>query len=182
MQGVNDNPLIPVAPEEARAAFAISHAAFLLPALGVACLFLGTWFAFWLAGQGSVPLARLALLGGCLASPVLAAHGLLAAAAQRVQLLSHAIVIEQGVTAPQRETLSYDFITGMALRGSLNGRLTGSGSLVLELADGGHVAVSGLKDAARAKRAIAAMARHRQRGLRQRPARQGLQAAAAGAA
>lgn len=182
MQGVNDNPLAPVGPDEARAAFAVSHLAFLLPALGVAFVFIGTWFAFWLAGQGTAPLARLALLGGCLAGPVLAAHGLLAAAAQRVQLLAHAIVIEQGVTAPRRETLSYDFITGMALGASLNGRLTGAGSLVLDLADGGRVAVSGLKDAARAKRAVAAMARHRLKGAHHRSARPAPGAAAAGAA
>ncbi|MCB1425484.1 MAG: hypothetical protein R3D65_12760 [Zhengella sp.] len=162
MQGVNDNPVLPVEPAQWRAAFSVSHTAFLAPAIGVAVVFLGTWFLLWLAGQGTSPIARLALLGGCLASPVLAAHGMLAAASQRVQLLSHALVVEQGVTAPRRETLGYGFITGLSVRTSLNGRLTGSGSLVLELGDGGRVVVSGLRDAVRARDAVTAMARHRQ--------------------
>lgn len=180
MLGVNDNPLAPVGPVECRKAFRVSQTAFLAPAIGVAALFLGTWFSLWLAGQGTSPMARLALLGGCLASPILAAHGLLAAASQRVQLLAHAIVVEQGVTAPRRETLSYDFITGLAVRTSLNGRLTGSASLVLDLADGGRVVVSGLRDAARAHDAVATMARRRQDRRRQRPGQAVLPPAIAG--
>ncbi|PHP64855.1 hypothetical protein CSC94_21960 [Zhengella mangrovi] len=182
MQGVNDNPR--EQGDRVRRAFAVSFAAHLLAALAVALLFLAGWAAMWLAGAGATPLARLALVGVFVVAPVLAAHGLLAALALRVQVLPYALIVEQGVTSPRRDTLSYGGIRDISRRTSLNGRLTGTASLVLDLHDGGRLVLSGLKHAGEARQVILEAMRKRQAGgaIRHEPAAPAEKRLTAGAA
>ena len=107
-------------------------------------------------GKADGAIARLCLVVLTLAIPFLVAHASLRLVTARLVALPHTLHLHPGFPRNDRFEIPYALIASMRVRHGIAGRLLGSATLVLELADGQVLAACDLADAEGAMTAIAA--------------------------
>lgn len=151
MRGVNDN-----ADLDTGGPFLPATVAVFLPSLIIICGYGMLLAALALAGRADGAIARLCIAVVALGGPFLLAHAALRRFTTRVDLMPHAAYLHTGFPAGQPFEIPYRLIRRACVKRGFAGRLTGSGTLVVELLDGRRIAVC---DLARPDAAAASIAR-----------------------
>jgi len=149
MRGDNDNPSV-----EAGGSFLPSGRAIFLPSGLIVGGYAAAFLTLWLLGHGEDTLARLCLLVLALGSPFLAAQAVLRRYTIRVDVRPHAVYVHSGFPRRAPHEIPYALIRRLTLTRDPVGRLTGSGTLVLDMIDGTAVTVADLARPGAALRAI----------------------------
>ena len=149
MRGDNDNPDV-----GAGGSFLPSGRAIFLPTILIVCGYATIFLALWLLGRGEGALARLCLLVLAVGGPFLVAHGMLRRFTIRIDVMPHAVYVHSGFPRSAPAEIPYALIRRMTLTRGPIGRLTGSGTLVFEIAGGTRIAVADLSRPDEAFRAI----------------------------
>ena len=139
MRGVNDNADLGTG-----GPFLPATVAVFLPSLIIICGYGMLFSALALAGRADGAIARLCIAVIALGGPFLLAHAALRRFTIRADLMPHAAYLHTGFPAGQPFEAPYGLIRRAEVRRGLVGRLTGSGTLVVELLDGRRIAVCDL--------------------------------------
>jgi membrane protein YdbS with pleckstrin-like domain len=151
MRGENDNPDL-----DAGGTFVPSTFAVFLPTIIILSGYLAALVGLWLAGRGDGALARLCLLVLVLGGPILVAHALLRRFTARIAVLPLTVTVHAGFPRSEPFTVPYALIRRVTVAHGPVGRLTGSGTLIFEVAGAGRIVVP---DIARPSEALAAIGR-----------------------
>jgi membrane protein YdbS with pleckstrin-like domain len=108
------------------------------------------------AGKADGAIARLCMIVLALAAPFLVAHAVLRRITTRVDVFSHAVHLQPGFPSNQRHVVPYALIRAVRVRRGPGGRLAGSGTLSIELTNGGRIAACDLAAPELARQAIEA--------------------------
>lgn len=149
MRGDNDNPDV-----GAGGSFTPSTRAIFLPTLLIVSGYAAAFALLWVFGRGDGALARLCLLVLAIGGPFLVAHAVLRRFTVRVDVMPHAVYAHSGFPRNAPDEIPYALIRRLTLRRGPVGRLTGSGTLVFEIAGGTSIAVADLARPEQALRAI----------------------------
>jgi len=149
MRGDNDNPDV-----GAGGAFLPSTRAVFLPAILIVGGYAAAFAWLWLQGRGDGALARLCLLVLAVGGPFLLAHAVLRRFTVRIDVMPHAVYAHTGFPRKAPDEIPYALIRRLTLRRGPVGRLTGSGTLVFEIAGGTAIVVADLARPDQALRAI----------------------------
>ncbi|MDP3896116.1 MAG: PH domain-containing protein, partial [Mesorhizobium sp.] len=98
------------------------------------------------AGRSDGAIARLCIVVLTLIVPFLIAHAVLRLVTMRLLVLRHTLHLHPGFPRSERYEIPYGLIESMRIRRGIGGRIAGSGTLVLTLADGQKVAACDLAD------------------------------------
>lgn len=151
MRGENDNPDV-----GAGGAFLPSSAAVFLPTLVIVGGYALAWSGLWLAGLSGGALGRLCLIVLAVGGPFLVAHAVLRRFTTRVEVLPHAVFVHAGFPRGEPVEIPYALIRRLTVARGPVGRLTGTGTLIFEVAGGARVAAA---DLARPGHALAVIGR-----------------------
>jgi membrane protein YdbS with pleckstrin-like domain len=149
MRGDNDNPDV-----GAGGPFLPSTRAIFLPAILILSGYAFAFAALWWLGRGDGALARLCLLVLAVGGPFLLAHGVLRRFTVRLDVMPHAVYAHGGFPRKAPDEIPYALIRRLTLRQGPVGRLTGSGTLVFEIAGGTTITIADLARPRQALRAI----------------------------
>lgn len=149
MRGDNDNPDV-----GAGGSFLPSGRAIFLPTILIVGGYAVVFLSLWLFGLGEGGLARLCLLALAVGGPFLVAHAVLRRFTIRVDVMPHAVYVHSGFPRRAPDEISYALIRRLTLVRGPVGRLTGSATLVFEIAGGTRIAVDHLARPDEAFRAI----------------------------
>ena len=150
MRGLNDNTDL-----AGGRLFAPSIGPLLVPALIVLLAYGAGLLGLILAGQGDSALARLFIV--TLATiPFLVAYAVLRRVTARLGVLPHGIHIEPGFPKGGAAEVPYSLIRALEVKRGFGGRMAGSGTLVVRMANGQSVAVADLASPEAAANAIRA--------------------------
>jgi membrane protein YdbS with pleckstrin-like domain len=139
MRGDNDNP-----DDGAEGPFFPSTRAVFLPTVVIVSGYAAAFASLWFFGRGEGALARLCLLVLAVGGPFLVAHAVLRRFTVRIDVMPHAVYAHTGFPRNAPEEIPYALIRRLTLRQGPVGRLTGSGTLVFEIAGGTSIAVADL--------------------------------------
>lgn len=149
MRGDNDNPDV-----GAGGSFVPSGRAIFLPTILIVAGYAVVLLCLWLLGWGEGALARLCLVALAVGGPLLAAHAVLRRFTIRVDVMPHAVYVHSGFPRSAPDEIPYALIRRLTLARGPIGRLTGSATLVFEIAGGTRIAVDHLARPDEAFRAI----------------------------
>jgi len=149
MRGDNDNPDV-----GAGGSFLPSAIAVFLPSILIIGGYAAAFATLWLLGRGDGALARLCLLVLAIGGPFLLAHAVLRRFTVRVDVMPHAVYVHTGFPRSAPDEIPYALIRRLTLARGPVSRLTGSGTLVFEIAGGARIAVADLARPGEALRAI----------------------------
>jgi len=151
MRGANDN-----AETAGDGPFTASARGLALPVLMVGWLYGLPLAGLLIAGQGDGALARLCILALCLSLPFLIAYAVLRRATARVDVMPHTLLLHPGFPRTGQFVVPYSVIRGIRVRRGIGGRLSGTSTLVIDLAGGAPLEIADLADAEGARAAILA--------------------------
>lgn len=151
MRGANDN-----AETAGDGPFTASARGLVLPVIVVGGLYGLPLAVLLIAGQGDGALARLCILALCLSLPFLIAYAILRRVTARVDVMPHTLLLHPGFPRTGQFVVPYSVIRGIRVRRGLGGRLSGTSTLVVDLAGGTPFDVADLADAEAARAAILA--------------------------
>ncbi|RST88057.1 PH domain-containing protein [Aquibium carbonis] len=149
MRGDNDNPDV-----GSGGPFLPCAAALFLPMVLITAGYAATLLTLWYVGLGDGTLARLCILVLALAVPFLAAHALLRRFTIRIDVFPHAVYVHTGFPRRAPIEIPYALIGRLTLERGPVGRLTGSGTLVFEVAGGMRIEAADIARPSEALRAI----------------------------
>ena len=149
MRGDNDNPDV-----GAGGSFLPSARAIFLPTIVIVVGYAGALLSLWLLGRGESNLARLCLLVLAFGGPFLAAQAVLRCFTIRVDVMPHAVYVHTGFPRKAPVEIPYALIRRLTLDRGPVGRLTGSGTLVVEVVGGARIEVVDIARPGEALRAI----------------------------
>lgn len=142
-----------------RTVFGPSRAALFLPVSVVVIGYAAFLAGLAAAGLGDGPIFRFGIAVLALGAPFLVAHAWLRAVTIRAQLLPHALFLHRGFPSLGAVELPYGEIAGLRVARGPGGRLTGSGTLIVDLVAGGSLTVCDLAEPEEARLAITALLR-----------------------
>jgi membrane protein YdbS with pleckstrin-like domain len=151
MRGENDN-----AASGGTGPFRASALSLLVPATVFAAFYGLVAAGLFLTGKGEGALARLAIVALSAGLPFLIAYAVLRRATARVDVMPHALLLQPGFPSVRQHAVPYRSIRSVSVRTGIGGRLSGSATLVVELAGGSRRAVADLADAEAARGAVLA--------------------------
>lgn len=151
MRGENDN-----AAASGTGPFRASVRSLFVPAAVFALLYGLPLAGLLIAGKGDGALARLAIVTLSAGLPFLIAYAVLRRVTARVDVMPHALLLHPGFPSVRQNAVPYRSIRSVSVRKGLGGRLSGSATLVVELAGGARRAVADLADAEAARAAVLA--------------------------
>ena len=149
MRGANDN-----AETAGGGPFTASSRGLALPVIVVAALYGLPLAGLLAAGQGDGALARLCILALCLSVPFLIAYAVLRRVTARVDVMPHTLLLHPGFPRTGQFVVPYSVIRGVRIRRGLGGRLSGTSTLVVDLAGGSPFEVADLAEADAARASI----------------------------
>ncbi|WP_110033933.1 PH domain-containing protein [Hoeflea marina] len=138
----------------AKSVWRASAMALFLPTLVIAVGYAGLWAYLLLSGREAGALARASQAVLILGVPLLLVHAGLRLATTEMILRGSQLEIHPGFPARDPVHIAYRDIGTIRLRRGLSGRLTGSGSLILEVPAGRPVVVCALQEPEAALAAI----------------------------
>lgn len=146
--------------------FAPAIGPLLVPAIVLSLVYGGMLGWLVMSGQGDSSAARLCIVT-LAATPFLIAYAVLRRATTRLLVLPHGIHIEPGFPKSGAVEVPYGLIRSLEVKTGFGGRVAGSGTLVVRMANRQSAAVTDLADAEAAANAIRA-----EMAARASPARQ----------
>jgi membrane protein YdbS with pleckstrin-like domain len=155
MRGDNDNPDV-----GAGGPFLPSAIALFLPMILIVGGYTATFLALWLFGLGDGTLARLCLLVLALGGPFMAAHAVLRRFTIRIDVMPHAVYVHTGFPRKAPVEIPYALIGRLTLKRGPIGRLTGSGTLIFDVAGGTRIETADIARPGEALRAIGRLVEH----------------------
>lgn len=148
MQGRNDNAT-------AGGEFLPSRLALFLPMAMIAAGYGILLAALALSGRSGSTAFRFCAAVLALGVPFLFAHALLRQLTIRVRLLPHAVFVHRGFPSLDAVEIPYERILAQRIVRGFGGRLTGAGTLILEIDRGSRLAICDLADPETARDCIA---------------------------
>jgi len=123
-----------------------AHWSLFVPTVIIAALYLGVWVVLAASGSSDSALARLALIVGVIAPPLLFVMAWLRYQSVRVTIQSGGVLIRGGPGADW-QAVAWDEIAVVNIRRGLAGRLLPTGTLVIIRTDGSTLSVRDVANA-----------------------------------